>query len=245
MNIHFDRHGLITEQDGNGGDSANRMGLWVWLFWMQQKTFANDEPTKLFADVKAEFIHAVSILEPHPFVFIRHPDSAADANDKDSRDFAKWNDWNNFSRDQWLPLVTGIGLTDGDKFRRIISTTLKRHGTLSNGDVLGPSHWAHIYRLARRQQRISLGKKLYLYFADSFGFLGFFLGSFKRGTSDTLVGFMLLLTAYKIHPTLVSKFTLWFVKWFGRYPKKWEIYFGHPNGAQLHHLAKPLFDKYL
>jgi hypothetical protein len=232
----WDKHGLITEANGNGGDSANRMGLWYWLKYMDQNNHPGDGMV---------FGMALEKLEPHPFVFVRHPDHAPDAGRPGIRDFAWWNDWNVFSRDQWLPLVTAIGLTDHDKFSRIFNTTLKRHGTLSNGDILGPGHWVHLSRILSINARPSLWKRLGHLAGDLYSTFGYIIGCIKRDPSDSLVGFMMLLTAATIHPTWISKLNLQIVKFFGDYPKMWKEYFGHDNAPPFHELAQPLFKRYL
>jgi hypothetical protein len=241
----FDEYGLITERDGNGGDSANRMGLWMFLtYFLASKYRAND--IDLLEAVGERFRLGVKHLEPYPYVFIRHPGTAKDCGDPESRDFACWNMHNVFSRDQWLMLMTGFAYAGmNEKFERVFHQTVKRHGTLPNGDILGPQHWAHLIRLRHVTGKYTRYDWAIRIFGDLWNGFGNTFAFFKPDASDTLVGFTMLLTAYLKQPTWISKLNLKMVKWFGNYLKLWKEYFDHDNGVPFHLYAEPLLRKYL
>jgi len=94
---HRDKHGLIVQTNNNGGDTANRTGLF---------RFAQ---ALLNFETKTSFMYEISLLEIEPGIYIRHPDRSFDWEHPDVRDFAQWNNPDVFSRDQWVNMCIALG----------------------------------------------------------------------------------------------------------------------------------------
>lgn len=120
--IHFDEHGLIVQSDGDGGDTAQRTGMFYYVH----------------RDERA-FERALDLLEVEPGVYVRHPFQ---------HDFR--NEPHRFSRDQQRPLVIALGKCGmHDRLWRLTRAHLMRMGKYQNVDVMGPSHLGEYVRAFR------------------------------------------------------------------------------------------------
>lgn len=91
--IYFDDRGLVVQQDGDPGDTAQRIG-WYWVgAWYLRNDLHVDVPVEAPISLAA----AASMLEEgESGVFRRHP--------------CKWNCSRDFSRDQTVALLGALGL---------------------------------------------------------------------------------------------------------------------------------------
>ncbi len=120
--IHFDRYGLIVQADGDGGDTAQRTGMFY---------FVHRDPEA--------FRKALDKLEVQPGVYVRHPFQEGFRSEP-----------REFSRDQQRALVIALGKYNfqGHLWRLIRSHTF-RLGKYQNSDVIGPSHIGEYIRAMR------------------------------------------------------------------------------------------------
>ncbi len=122
--IHFDRYGLIVQADGDGGDTAQRTGMFY---------FIHRDPTG--------FRKALDKLEVRPGIYVRHPFQEGFRNDPLE-----------FSRDQQRALVMALGKYNFQgHLWRLIWTHVSRLGKYQNRDFIGPSHLGEYIRALRSQ----------------------------------------------------------------------------------------------
>jgi hypothetical protein len=120
--IQFDSLQLIVQADGDGGDTAQRTGM---FYYVHQDA--------------AAFTHALDQLEIQPGIYIRHPHQI------DYR-----SDPSRFSRDQQRPLVIAMGkYRMNDRLWRLAKAHLMRLGKYQNFDFAGPSHVGEYVRAFR------------------------------------------------------------------------------------------------
>lgn len=111
--IQFDEHGLIVQADGDGGDTAQRTGMFYFVY---------DDP--------ASFARALDQLEVRPGVYVRHPHQHGFRSDP-----------REFSRDQQRALVIALGAYGMTaRLWRMTKEHVKRLGKYQNKDFVGPSH---------------------------------------------------------------------------------------------------------
>jgi hypothetical protein len=92
--IYFDSYGLPVQRNCDGGDTAQRVG-WMWLGIHLRTVLGN--PWHISPPITFE--QALQVLEPQQDgMFIRHP--------------VTWNDPKDFSRDQTIPLIAAMGLSN-------------------------------------------------------------------------------------------------------------------------------------
>jgi hypothetical protein len=103
--IYFDKHGLIVQNDGDGGDTAQREG-WAWFgSWVRSEKM--HDPWKVSFPIS--FSNTMNLLEVgNTGQFRRHPTQP------------EWrSDPNGFSRDQLIPLIAAMGVKgDTDRIQR-------------------------------------------------------------------------------------------------------------------------------
>ena len=120
--LHFDSRGLVVQADGDGGDSAQRVGM---LY------FRLHDP--------AAFSQALDQLEIAPGIYVRHPAQ---------EDFRS--NPNRFSRDQQRAIVMALGEYDMQaRLFRLAWVHFLRFGKYQNADYLGPSHLGEYIRAFR------------------------------------------------------------------------------------------------
>jgi hypothetical protein len=101
--IFFDKHGLIVQRGGDGGDTAQREG-WAWFgAWIRANLLNN--PWAVQRSVT--FSQVMEMLEAGKSgLFRRHPD--------------QYNATNDFSRDQTIPLAAAMGVyNDTERLNRM------------------------------------------------------------------------------------------------------------------------------
>ena len=137
--IYFDQAGLPVQRDCDGGDTAQRVG-WMWLgIYLRSRL---GRPWHISPPI--DFARMLSLIEPHQDgLFIRHP--------------VKWNDPNDFSRDQSMPLIASMGLLGTPQpLSRMWSGVLARRYRFQNGDLCAPEH-VNLFNRARRLSPKTLG----------------------------------------------------------------------------------------
>ncbi|MES2963164.1 MAG: hypothetical protein V4760_04680 [Bdellovibrionota bacterium] len=109
--VHTDKRGLIVQADGDGGDTAQRTGMYYYV---------HHDPKK--------FAEALDRLEVAPGIYVRHPDQ--DGFRSDPR---------RFSRDQQRPLVIALGRYGmHDRLTRMANEHALRLGKYQNLDFISP-----------------------------------------------------------------------------------------------------------
>jgi len=118
-----DKHRLIVQVNGDGGDTAQREG-WAWLgSWVREKL---NKPWEFKRTIS--FPQVMALLEDgQSGVLRRHPD--------------QWNKPQDFSRDQTIPIVAALGVwNDKQRLQRLWEKTQARNFLAQNGDMLLPEH---------------------------------------------------------------------------------------------------------
>lgn len=187
MGITTDEYGLIVNKDGDGGDTANREGVYFF-----GKLLARTEPfpPELEKTILTVIRRILFLLQAKEGVWVRHPE--------------QWNEPEDFSRDQQTPIVIMIGAY---RFKDILWNTFKNHvkrfGKYQNADWAGPVE-INIY--VRSFHAYFLYP--WLLFTDVFLFVSSIIHvvkSFKAGFSDDSVNHtMILLQAKNFMPTPFS-----------------------------------------
>lgn len=235
-----DKFGLILTAAKDGGDAAARTGFWGLTSFVLFKIGAIGLDDWL--QIRADFNKASAHLEPYPGIFIRHPERSKNWEKEGARDFARWNDWLVFSRDNFMQYMGGLLVADdGHRKGRAIEATERHHGLLQNGDIMGPSHWG-VFLRAR-----NYGPSLkWLYLCDLFLLGGVIIQSIKKDASDSVNGLSMLMIAKHFNPTFLSNAALWWAKHLDNYEKYFIEYFGNPKdpGAPFHEYCKPIFKEY-
>lgn len=238
---YFDQFGLIVTANKDGGDCAARMGLWMMMTFLLFKL--KKITSHQYLGVHWKFVAAVNgHLEKPRGLFIRHPSRSPTWRDPEARDFARWNDWMVFSRDQRIGLSAGLYYTG---MVRSLKDSLyglkKRHGIDQNGDLSGPSHWGFFNRLGFAGIFAN-----HLGFCDFTLFIGTVIQWWRKDASDAINGSIMLIVCNNIKPTFWSKASLWFAKTFDNYQKYYDEYFGNPKdpGAPFHIYCKPVLKEY-
>jgi hypothetical protein len=105
--IYFDlEHGLIVHEDGNGGDTAQREGMY-WLakwFYANRLLALNGKPPARLPEfqpwraAKVEVPRILGLLQREPGVFVRHPSDP------------QYNRPEQMSRDNLVPLIAMMGV---------------------------------------------------------------------------------------------------------------------------------------
>lgn len=109
--LHLDENGLIVQADGDGGDTAQRTGMFYYLY--------ND---------REGFTRALDQLEVDSGIYVRHPIQEGFRSDP-----------RRFSRDQQRPLTIALGKYGmTDRLWRMFSGQMLRMGKYQNLDVIGP-----------------------------------------------------------------------------------------------------------
>jgi hypothetical protein len=120
--LKVDRHGLIVQTDGDGGDTAQREG-WAWFgAWIREHELHNPWPIRR----SITFQEAMGFLEVgQTGIFRRHPDQHSQPQD--------------FSRDQTIPIVAAMGVWgDTARLERLWNRTAARNYHAQNGDLFLP-----------------------------------------------------------------------------------------------------------
>lgn len=111
--MNFDRYGLIVQSDGDGGDTAQRTGMFYFMY-----------------DDVVAFERALDQLEVQPGIYVRHPYQHGFRSDPSE-----------FSRDQQRALVIAMGAYGmHDRLARLAKAHALRFGKYQNRDIIGPSH---------------------------------------------------------------------------------------------------------
>lgn len=118
--MYLDQHGLIVQQNMDGGDSAQRMGFFYAT--MQFRALLGCGPW-VIPEGMASFPDACKTLST-PKGFIRNP--------------VQWNDPKDFSRDQARPMMIAAG-TFGMK--DVIEALKPKWGFYQNYDIASPENW--------------------------------------------------------------------------------------------------------
>jgi hypothetical protein len=140
--LSVDKHGLIVQVDGDGGDTAQREG-WAWFgSWIRDNVLHNPWDVKRLVPNTNEpftFEKTMAFLEvDQTGVFRRHPD--------------QWNDPKDFSRDQTIPIVAAMGVwNDKARLDRLWNRTKGRNYLAQNGDLISPEA-INLFDRARGEQ---------------------------------------------------------------------------------------------
>ena len=122
--MHYDSHGLIVQADGDGGDTAQRTGMFYYVYH----------------DPEA-FERALDLLEISPGVYVRHPYQENFRSDP-----------NRFSRDQQRPIVIAMGEYGmNERLERLFKAHVFRLGKYQNADYIGPVNVGEYIRALKIQ----------------------------------------------------------------------------------------------
>lgn len=198
---YLDSYNLVVQKDGDGGDTANKMGLLGVAAY-----FLNDQDLK---DYVREGLPKL-IVDTNPYKLVRNPTPNI-----------FWSDPNHFSRDQQSAVVLGASLVDKKLMVfNIMLAHLMRYGayqnfqfktqdvsgktTLIKGDIASPEHLGYYARALDAYHLYPL-----LYIADLFMLLNSIVIVVKSyldpdDTSNDLNHIAALLFTKVKQPTLMS-----------------------------------------
>jgi hypothetical protein len=126
LDMNADENNLIIQADGDGGDTAQREGMYGFAM-------------ALYGLRQAEFKSVVNQLEVLPGLYVRHPYQSGD-NSKIA----------DFSRDQQRPIVAAIGAYSlSDKLDSMVYSHASRLGKYQNKDIIGPVNIGEYIRAYR------------------------------------------------------------------------------------------------
>jgi hypothetical protein len=212
-----DKFGLITQKNGDGGDTCQREGMFIFFI---ELLFINLLISKtMYFKMKKRFLTAVlPQLEVGNGIYRRHPDST------------KWySNPNNLSRDQQVSLVFSLGIFDEDKLRLLFERHKRRGGFYQNTrrnwgkegwkipDFAGPSHWGQYIRSFKAK-----GWRWLLYFCDFFACIHAISNAIRciydTDHSDDLNFVTSQLQAKYIWPTFWTNIANWIYRTFTKNP---------------------------
>lgn len=193
----FIRNGLIVQADGDGGDTANRMGL-----WFIGRYLSGESEKKL----KLEFLMRCDCLEPRDNgIWIRHPKV-----DENTPSF--WYDPHEFARDQQIPIVIAMGML-GTKhwLKRIFQRHVRRLGKYQNSDIASPECLSRYIRAFRRTNLLYWP---ILMLGDMFTLMNTLIIAVRRlmnpeNVSPDLNHTITLIQALQCSPTILAKVSRW------------------------------------
>lgn len=198
-----DDFGLLT-QSKDGGDSANRLGIYYFGLYLIYKD------TEYLPEIKESFNKELEKVTVGPGVFVRHPDKA------------EWySNPRNFSRDQTIPLIVSMGALDRkDQVKENFKRLIKNFGFFPNilknwtnqrkrvSDFAGPGHISTYLRALDYKAAYPI-----LLISD----VGLFVGASIRvvysyadpsDTGDDLNTTLMLLQSEQVMPTPLSKLAI-------------------------------------
>jgi hypothetical protein len=133
--VFLDSNGLIVQASGDGGDTAQRMGMW-WAGYKIRHLLELDGYVPIPRPCGLD--EAVKLLVT-PKGLIRNPSPGTSA--------PFWNDPTYTSRDQTNPMIMACGLWRGNLIGMGDTVKAIRPGfTYLNGDPAGPEDWNLFYR---------------------------------------------------------------------------------------------------
>jgi hypothetical protein len=134
--IFFDNSGLIAQKNGDGGDSAQREGMYWLASTVREQQLKDPWPNSR----RLQYEGVMSLLEiAHTGEFRRNP--------------VKWNDPKDFSRDQTVPLVAAMGVrNDRDRLERFYRELRRRNWFAQNGDLMGDPVHRNLVARARDEE---------------------------------------------------------------------------------------------
>jgi len=134
--IYFDKLGLITQRNGDGGDTAQREGMFWLASWVRDNVL-HDPWTKKRQLAFASVMKFLELAETG--TFWRHP--------------VQWNNPKDFSRDQTIPVVAAMGVHgDTDRYERFYRELRRRNWTAQNGDVMWDPLHRNLVRRGRNEE---------------------------------------------------------------------------------------------
>ena len=116
--MHIDAFGLITQANGDGGDTCHREGMYAFGVWLNEQVLNITQPKSRSLRTQQIF----DLLEIKPGIYVRHPDPS------------KWYaDPSTTSRDQLMGVVAACAAT-GDRGRlwRLFKAVMRRGGFAQN-----------------------------------------------------------------------------------------------------------------
>lgn len=187
--IFYDRNGLIIQQNCDGGDSAQREG-WYWLgIWVRSYyKIGTPWPTRSLT-----FQQVMNKLEiGQTGTFRRNPD--------------KWNDPEDFTRDQTLPIVAAMGVNnDSARLQRFYHELRRRNWFAQRrGDEMTTPIYRNFIARARNEKPNVLTDGASLYAAAQARIVGA-IGDMDSVGNDLNLTVMLLVATVRQSSNLADK----------------------------------------
>jgi hypothetical protein len=188
--MNFDKHHLIVQPNGDGGDTAQRTGMYYYLLWVWEQMGLSILGWPL--PLPEDFERALRKLEINETgIFIRHPDM--------------WNSPSDFSRDQQTPLIIAMGAYKSyDRLERMFATHTVRFGKYQNFDFSSPESLGFYIRAFRLKWAYPI-----LFIGDLFMLLNSLILCFFHGKdlnfSDDQNHILAILQAIYSMPTPISR----------------------------------------
>jgi hypothetical protein len=137
--VTYDQYGLITQQDLDGGDTAQREG-WYWFgTWLRENPPINE---RWPMNRERSYDEVLTLLEiGKTGEFRRHPDP-------------RWAQSSDFTRDQTVPLVAAMAVHDDrDRLQRFYHELRRRNWfAQKKGDTLADPVHRNLIRRARNEK---------------------------------------------------------------------------------------------
>lgn len=231
---YIDLCGVITQRNGDPGDTASRIGIYHYLRQLQEPenaTYLSESFEKMLIEIEIE-----------PGTYIRHPHM------KQFEEETYVYDPNEFSRDQTMPIIVALGEYPEQKQRLkdLIKQQKKRFlFKFQNKDFFGPLELSAYIRATKNKWLTPL-----LLLSDIGLLVNAIIRDVKRdfdqnNTSDDVVLSLLMIQAYNTHPTPLS----WLARQLYRMSSPMhalESYFSYSSSAPpLAELYRPIMNKIL
>lgn len=204
--MNLDSNGLIVQLDGDQGDTAGREGDY-WFFVGLNKYYSS----RNFKDV-------LFMLQVNPGEFVRNP--------------IHYNDPNDFSRDQTVPLILAMGeMKEYNILKLVFWKQVRNFFRYQNGDIGLPGDFGYYIRAFR------WGWLYPVLLVSDFQLLVNSVIRVIKGsdtdTSDDINHTLGLLQAQNIYATPVSLVARLVYKWFrrGGIQRAWDNYFNPKSNA--------------
>lgn len=238
--MYFDDDHLIVQQNGDGGDTAQRMGL--YHSFLQMRGMMKVTNDRLPFSTCLDYMAAIEKLQAVPGIWRRHP--------------SQWCSVEDFSRDQTVPNIIAMGFCDAEASLKATTKAFAKRGFLfcQNKDIVSPQLLASFIRSWFWSISNFAGFLWPLVFLlDFFLVLDVILRIFnkfidKDNVGDDLNTTLLVLQAEHSLPTPLS----WLArKLYGFLPlgvnHSFSHYFRAETGGnpELAEIAKPVIDKYI
>lgn len=240
----FDENNLIVQLNGDGGDTAQRMGLYFSL--LRMRDILGISNNNFIYSSTIDYINAIKLLQVESGIWRRHP--------------TQWNSPKDFSRDQTISNVVAMGFCGLRNDLRNLFLAFKKRKFLffQNNDIMTPTFvgaFIRSYYWSNNGFMIVLFSLILwpiLFWLDLCLVVEALIRCYKKGNDfdnvgDDLNTSLIILQAQFILPTPFAWFSAFIYSWLPLgVNHSFEWYFRPESGGnkEFVELARPLINKY-